>query len=170
MAIGVTLVQGVGASAFAFASGNVAANDTVVIGNITYTFVATPSSAYDVDIGADLDASITNLASAVNADGTAGAYGDGTAAHPLFTASADTANDELDLTARCPGEEVNHCYLAATSPGANSITAGGVTFSAISGGTDGSGRVQDFIESLVDLNQINSEVLQHLKVLTEATD
>lgn len=171
MAKDVTLVAGTAAGAFAFTS-NVAADDTVVIGDITYTFAADPTgTAYEVDVGTDLDDSIGNLVAAINASGTADdEYGDGTVANPYFTAEADLDNDEIDLTARLPGDQVNGIYLAATSPGGNSITAGGTTFAAISGGTDGSGAVASFIDGLLDLNQINAEVQSHLKELTEAAD
>lgn len=70
------------------ATGNFTANDTVTIGGQTYTFVAAPASAYDVDLGGDLATSLSNLASAVNADGTAGAYGAGTVANPDVTATS----------------------------------------------------------------------------------
>ena len=169
MAVDVSLTKGVAAGAFDFTS-NVAANNTVTIGHITYTFVASPSSAYDVDIGSDLDESIENLASAINADGTSGAYGAGTLQHPLFSAVADTANDELDLTARMPGVHVNGQVLGATSPGGNDISANGATFAAVAGGTDGAGSVEEFIVSLLRLNQINAEVQVHLKELTDDVD
>lgn len=171
MANNVTMTQGSAAGAFAFTS-NVAADDTVVIGDITYTFKATPAAAYQVDVGADLDTSIGNLVAAINRSGTPGAttYHTDTVANPYFTATADLTNDEVDLTARGAGSWCNGIYLAATSPGANDITAGGTTFSAISGGTDGAGVLDDFVSGLFDLNQINSELAVELKKLTDAAD
>lgn len=171
MAIGVTMTRGVAAGAFAFTS-NVAEDDTVVIGAVTYTFKTTPAAAYQVDVGTDLDTSIGNLVAAINLSGTAGSeyHTDHVTAHPDFTAAADLANDELDLTARCAGSHSAGVYLAATSPGANTIAAGGVTFAAVSGGTDGAGALDAWIESLISLNQINSEVLFELKQLTDAAD
>ncbi len=41
-------------------------NDTVVINGVTFTFKATPSSAGDVDIGANAAASLDNLVAAIN--------------------------------------------------------------------------------------------------------
>lgn len=161
MAITVTLVLGVMPGAFAFTS-NVAANDTVVIGDITYTFVASPSSAFDVDIGADLDESIGNLVAAINLTGTEGTeYAAGTTRNPYVTASADLDNDEIDLTARFGGSWINGLYIAATSPGANDIAVESVVFGlgANSGHTDGSGSFHDWLDSLMDDNQINSEVI-----------
>lgn len=48
------------------------ANDTVVIEGVTFTFVASPSSAGDVDLGANVDATRANLAAAINAGSGAG--------------------------------------------------------------------------------------------------
>lgn len=45
---------------------NPSANDTVTIAGVTFTFVATPSSAGQVDIGGDTEASIALLVSAIN--------------------------------------------------------------------------------------------------------
>lgn len=50
----------------------VTANDTVTINDVTWTFVASPSSAGDVDIGSDVDATRLNLSYAINGTGTAG--------------------------------------------------------------------------------------------------
>lgn len=171
MANSVTLVRGVYASAFAFTD-NVAADDTVVIGAVTYTFKAAPSAAFEVDVGADLDTSIGNLVAAINLSGTAGTeYGAShNTAHPDFTASADLDNDEIDLTARIAGSCPDGTYLAATSPGANDISAGAAVAGSIGGATQGTGSLDDWLESLEDLNQINSEVLYQLHLVTDAVD
>jgi hypothetical protein len=171
MANTVALTRLVVPDAFIFTS-NVAADDTVVIGNITYTFKATPAAAYDVDVGADLDTSITNLVLAINRTGTPGAttYHSATVAHPAVTAAADLANDAIDLTARIAGSDANSIYLAATHPGANTIAALAASAGIGSGVTAGVGSVDDFLTSLFALNQINSEVLAELKKLTDAAD
>ena len=71
------------------ATGNFTADDAVTIGDQTYTFVAAPSSAYEVDLGADLATSLSNLAAAINGTGTAGTtYGTGTVANADVTAVA----------------------------------------------------------------------------------
>ena len=166
MATTVSLTLGSAAAAFSFTS-NVAADDTVVIGDVTYTFKASPSAANEVDVGGDLDTSINNLVAAINDSGTEGTtYGTGTVANPYFSATADTTNDEIDLEARFAGSWCNGIYLAATSPGANDISAGGTTFAAISGGTDGAGLVHTHIDDILDLNQVNSEVQYELKQST----
>lgn len=48
------------------------ANDTVTIAGVTFTFVASPSAAGDVDLGGSVDATRANLAAAINAGAGAG--------------------------------------------------------------------------------------------------
>jgi hypothetical protein len=172
MASTVTMTQGSVDPAFSFTS-NVAANDTVVIGATTYTFKATPSTAYEVDVGADLATSIDNLVAAINAGaGEGSAYGTGTVAHPLVTAS-NPDDTSMDMAGRGAGIFFDHIYLAATSPGANTISAGGVTVAAAitaGAGTNGVGSVDAFIADLFSINQINSEVYEELAQLTDAAD
>ena len=48
------------------------ANDTVTYMGVTFTFVASPSAAGDVDLGADVDATRANLAAAINGGSGAG--------------------------------------------------------------------------------------------------
>lgn len=171
MASTVALVKGTAATCFAFTS-NVANDDTVVIGDITYTFKTTPNAAYTVDVGTDLDTSITNLVAAINATGTPGltTYYTGTLVNPYFSATADTTNDEIDLAARYPGDWVNGIYLAATHPGANTIAAGAVVFGLVTSGTDGSGYIPSWVGSVLDNSQVNADVQRDLKQFTEADD
>lgn len=168
MANTVTMVRGAAKTCFTFTS-NVAADDTVVVGAITYTFKATPAAAYDVDVAGTLAGSIDNLNAAIDRSGTPGAttYHTDTVAHPDFTAT--NTDTTLLLTPRLAGAWVNGVYLAATSPGANDIAVAATTYGAVTG-TDGSGSVDDFLDSLLDLNQINSEVLTELHKLTDAVD
>lgn len=172
MAKDVTMTQGFCDPAATFTS-NVSADDTVVIGAVTYTFKASPSAAYEVDIGGDLEGSIDNLVAAINASGVAGTtYGTETLAHPLVTGEKGSAAT-LDLRARGAGIFFNSIYLAATSPGANDISVGGVTVAAAiaaGAGTLGAGGVDDFVSGLLTLNQINAEVMAELKLLTDAAD
>lgn len=172
MAFDTTMTQGSCDTAATFTS-NVAADDTVVIGDKTYTFKAAPSAAYEVDVGTDLETSISNLVAAINLSGTAGTeYGAShAAAHPLVTATGSAT--VLSLAARGAGAFFNSIYLAATSPGANDISVGGVTVAAAiaaDDGTSGAGSLDDFIAGLFDLNQINSEVYAALAKLTDAAD
>ena len=172
MANTVTMTQMACATAATFTS-NVAADDTVVIGDKTYTFKAAPSAAYEVDVGTDLETSIANLVAAINLSGTAGTeYGAShVEAHPAVTATGSAT--VLSLAGRGPGAEANGLYLAATSPGANDISVGGASVAiaiAADAGTSGVGSMDAFITSLFALNQINSEVYAELAKLTDAAD
>jgi hypothetical protein len=174
MALDVTMTQGFANPAFTFTS-NVAADDTVVIGDKTYTFKAAPSAAYEVDVGADLTASVNNLAKAINLSGTAVTeYGAShVEAHPLVTGANGGDDVSIDLTGRGAGIFFDSIYLAATSPGANSINVGGVTCAAAitaGAGTNGAGSMDAFIAGLFSLNQLNSEVYAALAKLTDAAD
>lgn len=48
------------------------ATDTVVVNGVTFTFVAAPAAAGDVDLGANVDATRANLAAAINGGAGAG--------------------------------------------------------------------------------------------------
>lgn len=170
MASTVTMTKGVAADAFTFTS-NVAADDTVVIGNQTYVFKASvTTTANQVKVGTDLSTSIDNLVAAINkAAGGGSTYGSATVANPYVTATK-SGTTKLSLAARGAGSWVNGLYLAATAPGANDIAANGVTFAAVSGATLGAGNVDDFITALMQYNQLNAEVLYELHKLTAAAD
>ena len=67
---------------------NPTASETVTLGSITYTFVASVSVANDVAIGADTEETLSNLIAAVNAGAGAGtAYGTGTTANTAVFAA-----------------------------------------------------------------------------------
>lgn len=142
-------------------SGNISNADTVRIGDIQYTFATDPTGeAFEVDVGTDEDTSINNLVAAINASGTDDdEYGAGTTQHPYVEATADTANDEIDIVARLPGDFANH--IAVAQSGTN-LGAGGATLGAVSGGTDGAGDLSDFVQGLLDLNQVNAEMITEL--------
>lgn len=112
-------------------TGNFTANDEVTIGAITYKFVATPSAAYDVDLGGTAAVSLTNLYAAINASGTAGTeYAAGTLVNAQAEAVAVTATT---LTVRAKASY-------ATGAATNAIvltedTDGGGTFSVSGLGT-----------------------------------
>lgn len=160
---------------FTFTS-NVAANDTVVIGNLTYTFVAAPSAAFEVDVGSDLATSILNLQAAINLSGTAGTeYGAShVAKHDSFYASAVTGTT-ITLVGRLPGAHVNGVYLAATSPGANTIAVTGTPspsiFSGVTSATLGVGAVEDSLLRMeTDGMQPNATIIAAIHELSVAAD
>jgi hypothetical protein len=107
------------------------ASDTVVINTRTYTFVASPSSADDILIGADADECNANLIAAINrAPGEGTLYGTGTTRNVDVTAEEGPSADEMLVTAILAGTVPN--AYATTSAGTTPPTWGGAT---LSGGT-----------------------------------
>lgn len=104
---------------------NVTAGDTVTIDGVVYTFAAAPgATANAVLIGASAAASLTNLKSAINLDGTP-VYGTATVVHPTVAAGALTATT-LALYAKTGGVAGNS--LGSTEA-AVTLSFGGATFS-----------------------------------------
>lgn len=92
--------------------------DTVTIGGVVYTFKtalsAGPTVAYEVLIGANVAASHTNLAKAINDSGTEGThYGVGTLVHPTVSAAAGATSTVV--TAKTPGTAGNSIATTETS-------------------------------------------------------
>jgi hypothetical protein len=145
---------------------NWAADDTLLVGGVTYTLKADPTgTANDVDLGADEATTLANLAAAINLTGTAGVtYHEDTVGVPSVIATSGAHT--LTITARFGGAWGNDIRL---TEGTDSGTAYSVTTAMASGAGDISG-TGGWVESLISLNQINSEVLSHLKTLTEASD
>jgi len=93
---------------------NVSNNDTVTIGGVTYTFkISVGSTAGNVHIGADADASLANLAAAVNYTGAPGTDYVGTVENPDVSAEVLTGHT-LRLTARVPGIAGNDLPLTTS--------------------------------------------------------
>lgn len=111
-------------------TGNFTANDEVTIGTQTYTFVASPSSAYDVDLGSDAEESIDNLVAAINGTGTPGTeYAAGTEVNTSVTAEKATAATML-VTSKTYGTSANSIVFTED-------TDGGGTWSLDGSGTLG---------------------------------
>jgi len=101
---------------------NVAEDETVTVGSIVYTFKDEPAEAYEVEVGADADTSLQNLADAINGDLV------GTDAHPLVT-SGDVTAHAITLTAINIGYAANSIASTDTSDHlsfATATLAGGV--------------------------------------------
>lgn len=144
-------------------SGNAVANETVVVGGVTYTWKASvATTANEVKIGADAATSAQNLYDAINATASASGvtFGSLTTANPRVKASAVTATTVV-VSALTPGEVGN--LIASTETMTNGAW-GAATLAA------GAGNVNDYITSVIALNQINAEVLAELKKLTIAAD
>lgn len=69
------------------------ANDTVVIRGLTFTFVAAPSAAGDIDIGANVDGTRANLTAALNQGSGAGTD------YIVFTGTDLATLEALNITA-----------------------------------------------------------------------
>jgi len=122
-----TAGNGVKASGTVTVTGNFSADDELTIGDDTYTFKAAPSSAYEVDLGADAEESLSNLAAAINGTGTAGTtYGTGTAANDDVSATSTATT--LVVTARTAGTSGNSIVFTED-------TDGGGVFSVTGSGT-----------------------------------
>lgn len=92
-------------------AGNAVAAETVTIGAVTYTWrTVVASTANEVLIGATASASLDNLKSAINLDGSA-VYGSATVVHPTVRAGNKTATT-LTLAAKTTGTGGNS--LAST--------------------------------------------------------
>ena len=102
-----TPVAPVAASAVLTISGTLADGDDVIVNNMTYTFktaLSTPTVPNEILIGIDADASVTNLAAAINGDGTVGTdYSIGTGKPTDVTAVADTEANTVTCTATTAG-------------------------------------------------------------------
>jgi len=163
MAIGVTLATAYGTVT---STKNWAADDTLIVGAVTYTLKASPSAANEVDVGADEATTLANLAAAINGTGTSGTtYGADTVQPAGMYASANGAHT-ITITSRIPGNVGNSLIL---TEGTDSETAYSIT-RAMSGGSGELTGASGWFASLIALNQINAEVLSHLKVFTDAAD
>lgn len=117
-------------------TGTPAANDTVTIDTVTYTFltaILTTSSPGAVLIGGSAAAAATNLIEAMSLTGTAGAggnYATGTLLHPTVTA-ASGGSGVVNLTAVPGGTGGNSIALATSDP--TNITVSGATLSGATG-------------------------------------
>jgi hypothetical protein len=133
------LVNGYGST---FASGVLtsdgtapAVGDTVTVGSITYTFVASVASgaAYGVLVGTAL-ASILSLSRAINGTGTAGSdYTAGTLPNPDAWATGTTS--PLTISARKGGTTGNSIALSRAAAGTPHYSVSGATLTG-GGGTD----------------------------------
>ena len=119
------------------------ADETVKIGNDTYVYKAAPSAAYEVDIKTDATTQAAALVSAINLDGTAGAYG---ALHVTQSpyVSATSAAGVITLTSRIAGTIGGGIAIQMTATNGTNIAAG-ATLAGTTGGAVGSGALPDAI-------------------------
>ena len=110
------------------------ADQTIIIGNRTYTWVAIADTAADeVEIGASASASLDNLIAAINGAAGAGTtYGSETTNHTQVSAAAG-AGDTMTLTAIAAGTSGNDIATTETMIGNGSF--GAATLTGATGGT-----------------------------------
>lgn len=99
------------------------ANDTVTIGGVTFTFVASPTNPGDVDLGGAADTTRANLAAAINGGAGAGtAYIEVSAANRIIlskTLRLTATNDNTANTLTVVGKGSGRLVVSET------LTAGG---------------------------------------------
>jgi Phage tail tube protein len=110
----VASVAATGSVAF---SAQPAVNSTITINGVVFTFVASGATGNQVNIGANLAATLTSLASILNANGTVGG---------AFATYAATAT-ALNITRGTLGPVGNAFTLAASSAPASNATVSGAT-------------------------------------------
>jgi hypothetical protein len=88
------------------------AGDTWTVEGVTYTFVASAAAAYEVTIGASGNATASNLAQAINAEGSG--FGAGTVAHPTVYCPLSAAAQYIKVCAKRTGT-VGNSLVASCS-------------------------------------------------------
>jgi flagellin len=119
---------------------NASNGNTVTVGNVTYTFTSgTPTTGNQVALGQTINATLTNLADAINytglpnSTGVGSAFSSTTATNSAVVATAPTGN-QLLVTAANNGAAGNNIVLSANlSDGTGGGTVGTVN-SQLSGG------------------------------------
>lgn len=95
-------LDGVAATGRIDFSANPADGDTVTVNGTAYRFKSTPAQANDVQIGADLYATITNLCYAVNGQGAAGTHYYANTTRPDYVSAEPTASTYQLITQARP--------------------------------------------------------------------
>lgn len=116
-------------------TGNFAEGEVVSIGDVSYTFKATPDVPYSVDIGASAAISLDNLKQAINNGDTIGGnegegtnYGTGTNPHPLVEATTNGASTQVvqALSVGTQGNKIGVAVNGASATWGAANLAGGV--------------------------------------------
>lgn len=126
-------VVGVKATGTLTATGTINDGDSVLIDDIVYTFKTTiTGNAYEIAIGANADAALTNLGKALAVSGVAGTdYGIGTEAHPTVRGGTE-ASQQLPIIAVSFGTSSNSISTNAIGSNISFATT------TLSGGVNGS--------------------------------
>ncbi len=100
-------------------SGQPAPNSTITLGGVPWTFVSGTPSGNQTQIGADVDATLTALASDLNASS------DGEIARCSYT--ANVTDDRLDIVFDVAGTDGNAFTLAAAAASIGTVSAASLT-------------------------------------------
>ena len=143
------------------ATANLASNDTIFVAGQTYKIEASPATANDVDLGSDLEATLTNLAGAINGNFAVGeAHADTVAAPGVSAVSTATL---VTLTADVPGAFGNGIDFREG-------VDGGSKFSITTAMAGGAGDLGVELDAVVANMQINSQVAALMTQLSPASD
>ena len=138
------------------ATANFTSNDTVLFGAVTYKFEASPAAANDIDVGTDLEASLVNLAGAINGNFAVGeAHADTVAIDGVSAVSTATL---LTVTADMPGLFGNFIDFREG-------VDGGAVFSISTAMAGGLGDLAAEVGVIVTEEQMNSLVIARLAEL-----
>lgn len=162
MAIDVTLTRGY---ATMTSTKNFTDGDSIKLGNRQYILTTTLAQINDIKLLTTEALSIGNIIAAVNGSGTAGTeYYTGTT-QPADIYAELASTHVIRFYGAFPGAWVNNCIITEVTDGGTAYTVGtfqtGVGAIATTGG---------WVERLMTLNQVPSEVQQALKTLTKADD
>jgi hypothetical protein len=109
--------------------------DTITIDAQVYRLMTTPDQAFDIDLGADEDATKVNIIAAINASGTEGVeYFAGTTEHPTVSAAAFIVDDAL-FTAKTPGTAGDAIVFTETFDDGGNVMDGSGTLGGDTAGT-----------------------------------
>lgn len=135
--------------------------ETFTIGTKVYTINATVGTTDgSIDLGSDAEATLQNCYAAINLNPTGGStgvadadYASGMTVHPDVICTGITATT-LTIQAKTPGT-VGNAIITTETHGEGSWGAALMT--------GGVGNITDWLESELDLNQINAEVISDMR-------
>lgn len=141
-------------------SGTIVADETITVGGKVYTFKASPSADGEVDVGADDDGSLDNLAAAINLGGVSTQYGASMTLNPHCYAVSVGDGATVNVFSKVPGVVGDFITMAEA-------TTGATVDATLGAGTGGVGDVFTAVNEILATMQLNSEVIAALDQLDE---
>lgn len=112
-------------------SGQPAANDRLVIGTTTFTFVASGATGNQINIGANLAATLANATTVINANATESpiitASNNGSTTLTITSDTTGPANNAYVTGWTFASATINHNASGAATSGSKTLAGGGVT-------------------------------------------